>query len=244
MNGNGSNGNGNGNGHFLSGGRWWSSFFRKAENGHHGNDYRRLSLQLHFDLPEGARSALLVSPTQTPLLAQASTYLAMSLAEELMRPVVLVDASPVHGDVTRLLGYSANGNGAGTEQSFANLLLPTSSANLSFIPSTITSRFAAAGAADRLGAFMDEAATQSDFVLFAGGSVRDEPLVRALAPRVGCVLLLAAENETKVSDLEAAQETLSACRAKRVVLVLSEQRPRGDWSHKHLLTTGLRRDHN
>jgi len=60
-------------------------------------------------------------------------------------------------------------------------------------------------------------------VLLSGESVLDNSMAMALAPNVGRVLLLATENQSKVADLEAAQDVLNFCKARKVGLLLAER---------------------
>ena len=68
-----------------------------------------------------------------------------------------------------------------------------------------------------------------DFVLLSGGSVLDDSMALALAPHVGGVLLLVVENKTTVEGLDAAQDALSLCKARKVGLVLTTRVKGGRW---------------
>lgn len=201
---------------------------KKHRNGAEAAEWRRLSLRLHHDLPRdaGPRSALLVTPTRTEFSAFAATQLAVSLAEQLRRTVVLVDASPSHPELTRLLGWSAAQSQAVISPvgaPFEDVTLPTSRENLLFVPDSVSAEWAKTHADEGARPFLSSAEGQCDFLLLFGGSVYDEPLVRPLASQVGCVLLLVHENLTRTDDLEAAKETLIASRARRIALLLTTE---------------------
>ncbi len=224
-NGNGHNGNGNGGGRGLprfSG--WWSSLMKNAR----GSDlelsaYRRLALQLHYDLPRTMeqRTTLLVTPRPSPFLASASAYLARSLAEELRQPVLLVDACSKY-PVSSLLGCNAQ---RGFFEFLSNpgiplkdLIVSTNTENVSFLPAGVP----VAGSPDTISPLLQSASEGSDFVVLAGGSVLNDSISLALAPHVGCVLLLVIENETRTDDLDAARTALSYCKAKKLAVLLTK----------------------
>jgi hypothetical protein len=60
--------------------------------------------------------------------------------------------------------------------------------------------------------------------------VLGDAMTTAIAPRVGCVVLLAVENETRVDDLDAAQDVLAYSKARRVALVLTTPEGGGGWA--------------
>lgn len=199
---------------------------KKHRNGAEAAQWRRLSQLLHHDLPRetGPRSALLVTPTRTPAGAFASMQLAISMSEQLTRTVVLVDASPSNPELTRMLGWNGSEaliDAGRTAGRFDEVTLPTSRENLLFVPDSVTSEWGKSHPDEGARPFLRETERHCDFLLLFGGSVYDEPLVRPLAPEVGCVLLLVIENLTRKEDLEAARETLEAARARKIALVLS-----------------------
>lgn len=189
--------------------------------------YRRLALQLHHSLPRphSPRSVLLVTPTASTLSAYGSATLACCLGQELRRPVLFVDACINKPDVSQLLNCTA-------ERGFAELIsnptlrledlvLPSTCENVAFLP---------AGAAaypskppDELPAILSRAENQYDFILLAGGSVLGDSMTLALAPYVGCVLLLVIENETMTEALEAAQEVLAFCNPRKIGMVFTRE---------------------
>jgi Mrp family chromosome partitioning ATPase len=214
---------GNGSGH-----RWWSLFGKRPEpSGFDARPYRRLALQLHYGLPrsEKLRSALLVTPEGSSVSAQSSLGLATSLADELKRSVLLVDASARSADATRILGCSGERGLAEflAEPSLcvAALTFETTDSRVSFLPAGDTSACEGDPPSQRLSALFQAASRDYDFVLFSGGSVLAESMALALAPLVGCVLLIARENETSLDDLDAAQQALDLCQARKIGLVLT-----------------------
>ena len=223
-NGNGhGNGNGNGNGHGANGRRslWTRSKSREPDLA----PYRRLALQLHFDLsgPDVARSALLAAPGGASLCAHASTSLARCLGEQLRRNVLLVDTCLKGSEASRLMDCAANRGftdvlsdpGLSIEQ----LVVPTTCETVSFLPSGSRSASVERVTPEQLLAFLDAARQKYDFVLLSGGDVLNDPLVLAIASLVGCVLLVVVENQTKVDDLNSAQSALRLCGTKKTGLV-------------------------
>src|SRR5262249_55731593 len=105
-----SNGHGNHNGNHNGNGshRWWQIW--KWGRTSDLSAYRRLALQLHFDSPRSdslCRSVLIVTPNESRLCARDSLTLASCMAEELNRPVLLVDATP-DSEVSDLLNNPAS----------------------------------------------------------------------------------------------------------------------------------------
>lgn len=218
-NGNGSNGGGNGSR------SWWGKRLHEPESALAA--YQRLALQLHYDLPrpEHSRSALVVTPTASLIAAHGSSDLARCLAEQLQRPVLLVDACPGAPQLSKILNCESR---PGFTDFLANptipiddLVLPTTHANLSFLPagSGATSDFAFAPRHIQSG--LQAAEERFEFLIFCGASVLGNSVSLALAPWVGRVLLLAVENETRIEDLDAAQDALFFCKAGKVGLVLT-----------------------
>lgn len=214
--------NGNGNGHHP---RWWHSLRRKR---HPAADvdrasYLRLALQLHYDLPraDGGRSVLLVTPAGSMVCAQAGLSLASALAEQLAKPVLLVDACPASPDTTHLVGGQGESGLSdfltNPASSLRDLVRTTTTENVHVLPAGSARPFVH----DRIDALLAAAAHEYDFVLLAGGSVLNDALAMALAPCVQCVLLVVIENETRVEELDAARSTLGYCRARKVGMLLT-----------------------
>src|SRR5512144_2297934 len=93
-----------------TGSRWWRlPWLRAHDPDEHLAPYRRIAMQLHYELADAAttRSALLLSPTASPLCARGSLVLAGCLADALGRRVLLVDASPRTPEASRLLDSTA-----------------------------------------------------------------------------------------------------------------------------------------
>jgi Mrp family chromosome partitioning ATPase len=214
----------NGNGHHP---RWWHSLRRKR---HPEVDadlpaYRRLALQLHYDLPRGetGRSVLLVTPGGSTLSARASLMLASALAEQLAKPILLVDACPASPDTTRLIGWQSESGLSDflahthADASLCDLVVPTTVENVHFLPAGPARPFLH----ERIDALLKAAVSRYDFVLLAGGSVLNDALALALTPSVECVLLVVMENETRVEDLDSARSALGYCKARKVGMLLT-----------------------
>ena len=222
-----SNTNGNNGNGFAS--RWWSSlrWRRSRPSDQDLAPYRRLAVQLHYELPrpESQRSVLLATPAETLLCANGSIALAGCLAEELCRPVLLVDASPRESEVSHLLDCAARRGfsdfWADPKLPLEELVLPTTQPNLCFLPAGTAVGTSHAAPAEDLAAWLGALESRYDFVLLAGGSVLHNSMALVLAPYVGCVLLLVMEDETRLDDLEAAQDALSFCKARKVGLLLT-----------------------
>lgn len=193
--------------------------------------YRRLALQLHYDLPRGeTRSALLLTPSVSQLAGLGALQLAWNLVKELGRSVLLIDICRPGQDITALLGASGKPGWAdlvrGEEPTLDRVVLPTSSEHLYFLPAGNDTAGSQSPAAAE--AHMEAAYRQYDFVLISGGSVLDDGSGLGLLPHVGCVLLLLAEHETRLDDLRSAQHALTMCKARNVRIVLatpSRERP-------------------
>jgi tyrosine-protein kinase Etk/Wzc len=166
-----------------------------------------------------------VTPESYSLSAKSSITLAMSLADELKRPVLLVDASLKSAEATRVLGCTGERGLtdflAETSLSIAELALQTTHPQVSFLPAGTRATSGSPALPEQLTALFEAIFQDYDFLILSGGSVLNESMALALAPHVGCVLLLAIENETTVDDLDAAQHALDFCRARKVGLVLT-----------------------
>lgn len=189
--------------------------------------YHRLALQLHYDLPHGQqpRSVLLATPGPSPLAAHVSISLAHSMAQELQKPVLLVDADGRAGTLSSVLGCA-------DAQGFSELLLQagmplqdlvraTSNEHVSFLPAGQVGRSARQRPnVEAVGAALD-AASGYDFVILSGGSVLNDSLALGIAPHVGCVLMVPVEHETLAEDLDVAQRSLRFCKARKIGLLLA-----------------------
>ena len=215
--------NGNGNGHSSS---WWRSLLSRSHRpAQDVTAFRRLALQLHYDLPRenGSRSALLLTPTPCRLSANGALGLAYSLGEELRHPVLLVDACPSRPEISGLLSCSDLPGWTNLlqepERDWQSTVLPTSSECVRFLPAGTARNNPPAP--DETQRRLKAAEQQYDFVLLFGGAVLDDLTGLALVPHVACVLLLVSEDETLTEDLRAAQEALALCKARNVRLVLT-----------------------
>jgi len=217
------NGNGNGNGHGgLS--RFWP--FRGRNSGVDFSPYRQLAARLNQDLPhqEMPRSLLLATASGGGFQSYSAAALARAFAEHVNRPVLLVDATLGSVNIGGMLGSTSQPGLAEflerPDQDVNTLICPTSHPLVSFLPS---------GAGDAshppsgagLSAMADTLSARFDFVVYCGGSVTRDPIALALVPLVGCVLLLAIENETRLKDLDLAQDMLSSCNARQIGIVLA-----------------------
>jgi Mrp family chromosome partitioning ATPase len=220
------NGSTNGNGAFPVSSWVRSLKDRLTHREQERTQYRRLALQLHCDLPRGEapRSALLVTPTNSQVGAHSSTMLACCLAAELHRSVLLIDSSTQRSDATQILNCSdrrglsdlLSDSGPALEE----LVLPTSCENVFFLPAGSYSNGHSASQQNAK-KHLRIAESRYDFVLLSGGSVLDDAAALAVAPSVGCVLLLVIEAQTALSDMRSAETALDSCKARKVGLVLT-----------------------
>jgi hypothetical protein len=205
--------------------RWWEIWKRPAPD---DSAYRRLALQIHHGLPrqEGApRSVLIVTPKEARWCARRSLTLASCMAEELKRPVLLIDASD-DGETSRIL--HAQGTAGLTDfladsmQQLTELALPTSQQSLHFLSrGRSTGRFNASPDVAR--DLLVRATRHWDFVVVAGGPVLKSAFSLAVAPYAGRVLLLVTENRTHIGDIDRAQHTLVQCGVQNVSMVVSQK---------------------
>jgi hypothetical protein len=203
--------------------RWW----RKQERDLDLAAYRRLAMQLHQGLPRVdtvSRSVLVVTPNETRHWAKGCVTLAACMAEELCRPVLLVDAEAK----SQICGMLGSPETSGLKQFLATaspllseLVLPTSQPNLFFLPAG-SSGLPLSASPENSKLLLSEARKYWDFVVIAGGPVLRNSFALAMAPNVGRVLLLVSEYRTHIEDIDAAQMALEECRAKNVSLVLTE----------------------
>lgn len=195
--------------------------------------YHRLALQLHYDLPRGQthRSALIVTPAaDIEVAGPGSSGLGTSLADELQKSVLMVDTGGQHNELTDMLG--AKGDPGMAELLAEDDLDPTqyvvetSHQHLSFLPS---GHWQKPPSPERLEALLTKLHEQYDFVVCCGGPLLDNPMALAVAPLVGCVLMLVIEKRTNIDDLNAAHDALDFCHARRVGVVLTESKRGSRW---------------
>jgi MinD-like ATPase involved in chromosome partitioning or flagellar assembly len=208
--------------------RWWRPTGPDRVNGDGLAAYRRIALQLHRDLLLPVdRSALLTSPTESPLCARGSVTLASCLAEELQQRILLIDASPRTREASRMLGCEESPGFLDflSEPSLPleSLALATSHPNLWFLAAGSRGRNGLPTAHPAIEMLQKSAGRQYDFILLAAGPVLTDSMALALAPYVGVTLMLVIENESTVEELDSAQAALNMCKARKIGLVLTTQ---------------------
>ncbi len=207
----------------------WRALFRWAARPAKPDQerWRRLALRLRHDLElaSGPRSLMLVTAGEGDFEARCSLELAESLADELGKPVLLVDAAPRERRLSRLLKCTELRGFADAlvdpELALGEVVLRTTHPNLAIVPAGIVADPVGHVATERVAALLDAFQRDHEVVLFSGAGVPANGLALALAPVVGRVLLLAAENETTSEDLEAAEESLRVRNARDIGLVLA-----------------------
>ena len=207
----------------------WRALFRWATRPAKPDQeqWRRLALRLCYDLgqADAPRSLMLIAVGEGEYEARCSLELAESLADELGKPVLVVDAATRERRLSRLLKCSELRGLADAllepELPLGEIVLRTTHPNVAIVPAGIVADPAAHIATDRVAALLEAFQRDHAVVLFSGGGMPANGLALALAPVVGRVLLLAAENETTSEDLDAAQESLRVRNARDVGLVLA-----------------------
>lgn len=188
--------------------------------------WRRLAMRLRgeFNGVE-SRSLMLATAGEGEFEARCSLELAECLADELGKPVLAVDAAPRERRLSRLLQCSELRGLTDAlvepELPLAEIVLRTSHPNVSIVPAGIIAEPAGHVAADRVAVLLEAFHRDHEVVLFSGGAVPANGLALALAPLVGRVLLIAAENETTSEDFDAAQEALRVRNARDIGVVLA-----------------------
>jgi hypothetical protein len=216
---------GNGNGHNGNGRKLRMPWTRKRDTEMDLTAYRRIALQLHFDLsgPDLARSALLTTPRGPGRCAHAAAALARCMGDVLRSPVLLVDACAMAGNVSELMHCTAPRGFADAlaepDLPLAELAIPTASECVSFLPCGPGTIRTDQATPDRLRSFLQRAQASYEFVLLAGGDILKDSLALVMAPMVGCVTLVVFENESRIDDLDAAQDSLRICGARKTGLV-------------------------
>lgn len=195
--------------------------------------YRRLAHQLHYRLSgDGLRSVLLVTPSASALCAHGALLLAACAAEERREPVLLIDASPREPEVSRILG--SNGRAgfldllARPETALDSMVIHTDRENVHVL--SIGAASVNGNSQEGLRKLLEAAESRYGLVLLSGGAVLSDPMALLLAPSVGLILLLAIENETKVDELNAAQDALNSKKPRQMGLVLTTPLAASRWS--------------
>lgn len=211
----------------------WRALFRWAARPPKPDQeqWRRLAMRLRYGLGpgDGPRSVMLVSAGDGELEARCTLELAETLAEELGKPVLIADAAPRERRLSRLLKCEELRGLTDAlvepELPLADIVLRTSHPNIAVVPCGIVADPMGHIATDRVAALLEGFQRDHEVVLFSGGGVPSNGLALALAPVVGRVLLLAAENVTTSEDLDAAYESLRVRSARDIGLVLATRAP-------------------
>ena len=193
--------------------------------------WRRLAQRLRYDpgTGEGPRSVLVVTAGKGEFEARCSLELAESLADELGKPALMVDAVPRERALSQLLKCAELRGFTDAlvepELPLGEIVLRTTHPNVAIVPAGIVHDPAAHVATDRIAALLEAFQRDHEIVVFSGGRMPANGLALALVPVVDRVLLIAAENETTSEDLDAAQESLRVRNARDVGLVLATRSP-------------------
>jgi hypothetical protein len=208
--------------------RWRTLFRWAARPARPGQEpWRRLALRLQYETPnrDDSRSALLVTAGAGDHGARCGLELAMGMADESGKPVLLVDAAPRERTLSALL--KCDGRRGLTDLLFEpepplqGIVLGTTHPSVFFVPAGIIAEPAGHVAAERAGRLLEALQADHAMVLFCGGDIPANGFALALASVVGRVAVLAIENETTSEELEAAQESLRLRNARDIGLVLA-----------------------
>jgi len=207
--------------------RWWQIWKRDQDVELDLAAYRRLAVQLHHGLPRAeqvSRSVLIATPNESRFWAAVCVTLASCMAEELRRPVLLVEADG-SDEVSEMLGSASSPGLADLLTSPARplreLALQTSQQNVWFLPRGTAEGSFFPGSPEDAQDLLVRAAEEWDFIVIAGGPVLRNAFALAMAPYVGRVLMLVIEGRTPIEDIDAAQNALEQCKAQNVSLVLT-----------------------
>lgn len=188
--------------------------------------YVRLAVQLELERPAGkrAKSILLTSPRSEHVIRETAMELAYTVAEEMGRRVLLIDAD---------FGLRS---GAGTPgltdllvqgvEGLTTAVRATSHERLFMLSAGSRELTAASLAAGRHRELIARACDAYESVIVIGAPVLREAKWLMLAPLVDHSLLLAVEGRTHVSELDASLRVLSDCKAAGVGVVLTSEPPR------------------
>ncbi len=210
---------------------WLSRHFRaNSRDSAATQSYRRLALQLDFDLgkKEKGHSLMLTAPDSAGITCEATLELAHFLAAELGHRVLLVDGSFGVGGISALLGHEASPglmdlprDGTGV---LGNAVVPTGQEGVFLLAA---GRPGPDGAVpirtDELRAVLEAGCAKFDYVLVPSCPILRDPRCLVFPSLVDLVLLLAVEGKTFLDDLDASRRALTACKATKVGLVLTKQ---------------------
>lgn len=221
------------NGHVPKSG-WLRRIGRKRRSERSLQSYRRLAMQLRFDLgePEVGHCVMLTTPGAAKEAVQAILELADMLAVEQRYRVLIIDGCTATPDgLTEDFGCRGN---HGLTDLLAedggdpwSSIVATASENLWFLPRG-TSRLGETELlkSGNLEQLLNRLRPAYDYILVLAPAILEDPVSLAYPAQVDTVLLLVAENKTLLADVDASQRALSECRARKVRLVLTASRKR------------------
>ncbi|MBI2800518.1 MAG: hypothetical protein HYX63_09605 [Gammaproteobacteria bacterium] len=215
-------------------GRWRSLLGlggQRADDLKHRGTASQLALRLDRQLANEDRAcAIFVAGADDDRVGvEACAEIALSLAEEYGRSVLMVDGTFGRQGIGSLLGDAfASGlielleEDALEQQQLRAATLPTTNLLVSWLPAgRPTNGYVASAPSKRLRAFLDIATETADFVLVQGASVVSGGRSLAFASLCEAALVVVLEGKTRVSRIEQARDILLDCGASRVGLVLA-----------------------
>lgn len=190
--------------------------------------YRRLALQLDFDLGKGERGhcLMLTAPDSARVTCEASIELAHLLAEELGHRVLLIDATFGSGGVGAALGHAREPGLSDllrdADMELDRAIIATGHPRVALLAAGHTASGSVPLKPEELRGRLERARSEFDYVLVQSSPLLREAKSLVFPSLVDYVLLLTVEGQTLLDDLEAGQQALVDCKASKVGIVLAK----------------------
>jgi Mrp family chromosome partitioning ATPase len=185
----------------------------------------RFAMQLGLERPADgrARRILLTAPGSNVLIRHAAQELAYTLAEQMGRRVLLVEADlgdPRPSTTTGLRDLLVQGI-----EGLPEALRSTAHERVILVPVGSSALAPVAISSEAFGAFLDAAGAGCDCVILMAAPVMGDPRSLAFARLVDHTFVLAYEGETFVTELESSLKLLADCEAAGVGVILAHEAP-------------------
>jgi Mrp family chromosome partitioning ATPase len=183
----------------------------------------RFAMQLGLERPADgrARRILLTAPGSGLLIRNAAQELAYTLAEQMGRRVLLVEADL--GDTRRSTGPGLRELLAQGDGDVQAAIRSTAHERVFLLPLGSSTLASAVFSPPAFGAFLDEAGAGFDSLILMAAPVMGDPRSLAFARLVDHTLVLAYEGETYLTELESSLALLADCEAAGVGVVLAHE---------------------
>jgi Mrp family chromosome partitioning ATPase len=212
--------------------KWWHlRRNREAPRDAVTQAYQRLAMQVNLDLgaKEGGRSIMLTSPHGGDVCCEPTLELAWYLAQEQGQRVLIVDGSVADQELTRAFGCTETSGLldllTGVPEEMNGLLRPTRHDFVTFLAAGESKGAGRSVNLGNLAACLERLQEEYDYVLIHAPAILSGATALAFPALVDCVLLLAVEGESRLDDLGASRDALSACKARKIGLVLTVPGP-------------------